>query len=199
MGTRHLIAVQANNEYKIAQYGQWDGYPSGQGATVLSFLSNQENIQRLRDSITRIRFLDFDGQDKKLMEEYNNNCPTWSSDTDNRTAEQKRLHEDFWSRDIGADILTNVINSSDEEILLINEIDFAKDSLFCEWAYVVDLDACTLEVYTGFQRGEVEGRFKSKPDSDYSAVALIRSYSLNDLPTLEDFLNDLSEDDEEAA
>lgn len=29
MGTRHIIAVVADDEYKIAQYGQWDGYPSG--------------------------------------------------------------------------------------------------------------------------------------------------------------------------
>ena len=29
MGTRHLIAVQLDGEYKIAQYGQWDGYPEG--------------------------------------------------------------------------------------------------------------------------------------------------------------------------
>ena len=37
MGTRHLIAVHADGQYKIAQYGQWDGYPSGQGLTALGF------------------------------------------------------------------------------------------------------------------------------------------------------------------
>jgi len=31
MGTRHLICAKINNEYKLSQYGQWDGYPSGQG------------------------------------------------------------------------------------------------------------------------------------------------------------------------
>ena len=35
MGTRHLVAVIHKDEYKVAQYGQWDGYPSGQGDTVL--------------------------------------------------------------------------------------------------------------------------------------------------------------------
>lgn len=38
MGTRHLIAAVIDGEYKIAQYGQWDGDPEGQGLTVLDFL-----------------------------------------------------------------------------------------------------------------------------------------------------------------
>lgn len=27
MGTRHLTAVVIDGDYKVAQYGQWDGYP----------------------------------------------------------------------------------------------------------------------------------------------------------------------------
>lgn len=32
MGTRNLTAVYIDGEYKVAQYGQWDGYPEGPGA-----------------------------------------------------------------------------------------------------------------------------------------------------------------------
>ena len=39
---------------------------------------------------------------------------------------------------------------------LRNEITFAKDSLFCEWAYVVNLDTEMLEVYRGFQETPLE-------------------------------------------
>ena len=40
MGTRHLICVVSDNQYRIAQYGQWDGYPEGQGAAILEFLKS---------------------------------------------------------------------------------------------------------------------------------------------------------------
>ena len=40
MGTRNLTIVHKNGEYKVAQYGQWDGYPEGLGATLLNFLKN---------------------------------------------------------------------------------------------------------------------------------------------------------------
>lgn len=38
MGTRHLIIVVSQQEVKVAQYGQWDGYPDGQGKRILTFL-----------------------------------------------------------------------------------------------------------------------------------------------------------------
>ena len=57
------------------------------------------------------------------------------------------------SRDIGAKIL-GMVNDAPEgtEIVLQNSIDFARDSLFCEYAYVVDLTRNTLEAYKGFQK-----------------------------------------------
>lgn len=42
MGTRGLTAVMVDGEYKVAQYGQWDHYPDGQGKTALAFC--RENL-----------------------------------------------------------------------------------------------------------------------------------------------------------
>jgi hypothetical protein len=41
MGTRHLICVYLNNNCKVANYGQWDGYPGGQGLDCLKFLRSK--------------------------------------------------------------------------------------------------------------------------------------------------------------
>ncbi len=41
-GTRNLTCVVVGGEYKVAQYGQWDGYPSGQGLTALNFLRGMD-------------------------------------------------------------------------------------------------------------------------------------------------------------
>jgi hypothetical protein len=51
MGTRHLICIYHNGRFVVAQYGQYDGYPSGAGVLVLHFLTIKANIQRLRDNI----------------------------------------------------------------------------------------------------------------------------------------------------
>ena len=68
---------------------------------------------------------------------------------------------------------------------------FAADSLFCEWAYVVDLDRAVFDVYRGFQkRAHEEGRFAALPTdgtSEYVPIRLVVSYPLADLPDPERF------------
>lgn len=39
---------------------------------------------------------------------------------------------------------------------LVNSEEFAADSLFCEWAYVIDLDKNTFEVYQGFNKKPID-------------------------------------------
>ena len=45
MGTRNLTAVYLDGQYKVAQYGQWDGYPEGQGITALTFLRDKMDCE----------------------------------------------------------------------------------------------------------------------------------------------------------
>ncbi|OBT59797.1 hypothetical protein VE03_10541, partial [Pseudogymnoascus sp. 23342-1-I1] len=48
LGTRNLVFVYYQSRFVLAQYGQWDGYPEGQGFTILAFLRTPLNIERLK-------------------------------------------------------------------------------------------------------------------------------------------------------
>lgn len=201
MGTRHLIAVQSGGEYRIAQYGQWDGYPSGQGVGVLSFLKDENRVAALKQNLSKVRFID-DEKDRELLDAYDKAAPEFTSSPDNRSPEQKHWFSKYITRDLGSDILGNVAASDDEEILLINSISFAADSLFCEYAYVVDFDKGTFEIYSGFNKGSVpEGsRFSNlepEKDSKYGIVTLAKEYKIDSLPEESVFLNDLEPPEEE--
>ena len=39
MGTENITMVKHNGEYKVAQYGSFDGYPSGKGFKTVKFLN----------------------------------------------------------------------------------------------------------------------------------------------------------------
>ena len=57
MGTRHRQEViTKDGEMRIQQYGQWDGYPDGQGVEILEYLRNGdlEKYQKNLDSIPLI-------------------------------------------------------------------------------------------------------------------------------------------------
>lgn len=187
MGTRHLIAVQLDGEYRIAQYGQWDGYPSGQGETVIEFLKSWdrplfEGKLRAASFLTEAEIKEINATIKRedLGEKWQNRWPALT-------------------RDAGATVLSTVQNSA-PGLKLKNSIDFAGDSLFCEFAYIIDLDKNTLELFSGFNTRPLEKGdrfFGAKPDEDsasvhkkpdgspkYLPIRLAKSWSLEKLPTV---------------
>ena len=186
MGTRNLVAVVLDGEYKIAQYGQWDGYPEGQGVRALEFLRGEGNIDRLRSALGRVRFLDMDGADAEMVKRF---------DAGLGSDEEKSWFDRFISRDLGAEILASVANAADEVIVLKNSLPFAAESLFCEWAYVVDLDKGSFEVFRGFNNAPLaEGeRFAFLPlPADHAPYFQVRHFysfvGLDVLPSDAEFL-----------
>lgn len=170
MGTRHLTCVVLNNKFVCAQYGQWDGYPTGAGQTVVDFLMSAD-LDRFREQCARIAEWT-DAEVDAIM-------PTTGGYA--AYEEFTRAHPEL-SRDTGADILQYIMDTPEPCLQL--STDFARDGLFCEWAYVVDLDTNTLEVYKGFNHTRpAKGRFAQldDPTEEYTPVTLVASYSFSEL------------------
>lgn len=195
MGTRHLICVVGNGRYRVAQYGQWDGYPSGQGLSILKFL-HSPMVSALKNNLDKCAWVT-SGEYEKLWKEFgvdiNDNNGFVAYDVCDKFYKK---HPQF-SRDVGADILKIVAQATDK-IKLRNDYDFSRDSLFCEWAYVIDFDKNTFEVYQGFNTKPIDEseRFYSTELVDYSTlketyypVKLLTSFDLSTLPTEEEFLS----------
>jgi len=175
MGTRHLTLVKnEEGEIKVAQYGQWDGYPSGQGVNILKFCADKENsywknLSMLKMMLKRVYFVENNEIIKKWYNE--KYLPAAQSTPDLRTNNMKFWWNYFCSRDLGSDILYNIVNldglqrSSDvrpvgaqlpEEfqnyLFLHDKSTFLLDSLMCEYAYCINFQTNKLEVYVGFNK-----------------------------------------------
>jgi hypothetical protein len=201
MGTRNLTMVVKGSKPVIAQYGQWDGYPSGNGVKILTFCRSKKNLANLTEKLKHVRFATKKDDAKVTAYLESVGCKNgWMN------MEQAELfHKEFpyASRDIGAGILDLVANSKDDKIVLNNSISFAGDSLFCEWAYVIDLDKNQLEVYNGFNKSPLgpEERFckiKSSKDSpEYKGIRFLHKYDLDKLPTKAKFISELKKKEKE--
>ena len=141
MGTRHLVIAVIDGETKVAQYGQWDGYPTGQGARICKFFRDhlQQDID-YNEFVNKLRQID-------LMddERYHDYLKRIDAEKDERFLERNPQ----FSRDTSSGVL-DLIRLSDPQLALHDSIGFASDSLMCEWAYVLDFDKGVMEIYHGF-------------------------------------------------
>ena len=167
MGTRNLTIVKANDEIKVAQYCQWDGYPSGQGATILNFLKNAD-LEHFKHVVSLLGQYSDRGIENLWKEMGADGSGFVSLDISDKFKEKyPHLH-----RDCGADILQMIYDKDIFKVRL--DEDFLNDSLFCEWAYTIDLDENVLKVHNGGHH-------------------VIKEYPLDKLklPTLKKFVNEL--------
>ena len=156
MGTRNLTVVKNNlGQTKIAQYGQWDGYPSYSGIQALNFLRDEYNQTLLNVKLDLVRFVS-DEEVDELYKQYE------STDWENKDFlnAYPGLH-----RDTGVDILKVVANAT-TPVKSVDNTEFAKDELFCEGIYEVDFS--TNKFITIYDSKVVEYDLDNLPsDKDY--------------------------------
>ena len=192
MGTRNLTCVIKGGEFRVAQYGQWDGYPEAAGRDILAFLRTTGYIEKLRSRVDECTFVSDEEWSRRAAAFGIGDAVVVGSEQEKMFAELFKWND----RDLGRKVL-NALVTSQGPVELLDSRTFAQDSLFCEWAYVVDLDRNVLEVYKGFNHDSNAnaGVFASLPPKEvkphafsgdsYYAVTLAKSYSFDNLPSVE--------------
>ena len=163
MGTRNSTIVVQDGLMEVAQYGQWDGYPSNAGVGIVKFLQ-ETDINKFKEAVS--------------------NCTGFTDaeiDKGVTIADHPHL-----SRNHGYGILELITDANG--LKLHRDTRFVADSLFCEWAYVIDLDKNKLEVYSGYNTKELpkNARFKNLEhlrDGEYYPVKKVCEFKLDELPT----------------
>ena len=172
MGTRHLTVVKLDGEWKVAQYGQWDGYPEGQGITVLEF------ARKLQDHTTAEKFIQ---NLRKCRWLYRHEVVAINKKIEN--GEIKDLLREYpqFHRDTGAEILDYVLSQNKEEIVLESQFDFAFDHLFCEYIWGIDLDKSEFGLYVGADK--------------VKDIVPVKTWKIEEAPTDEEFIKAFEENE----
>ena len=200
MGTRNSVHVIVGKQTKIAKYCQWDGYPSGRGVEALTVLkkllkptktkSFEDRLKEMKQKVKGVVALTNE-QVQNRWKQCGADDSGWVTMEVSDKFKQNNAH---LSRDMGGgEVLDLVVKGKINETQLDPE--FVADSLFCEWAYVIDLDKKVFEVYAGFNQEPLKPKdrfFNLQKEGDkYFPVKLVKKYKLDELPTAKNFVKEI--------
>ena len=137
MGTRHLqTVITKEGETKIRQYGQWDGYPSGQGIDILKYLRSGD-LDKYHENLCKIPLI------TKKQGKTVDRDPQWA------------INYPYLSRDCGARIHKMI---EDGIVKFVDFISVLEAHKWCEGFYTIDFQK-------GVFTSEYGGIVKSFPPS----------------------------------
>jgi len=185
MGTRGLTVVVMDGKHRVAQYGQWDHYPTGQGTTALTFcrkhLATDKGRKKFKKAVGKVRFIDDAKLDALYLEvgvdlkKSNGMVPCDKSDEFNE--KYPHLH-----RNCGAEVLDAVLNGATD---LQDSLEFGTGDgggFSCEGIYLVNLDKNVLEVYYGSQMpSQHQGTMHRLIEEQETAVPLVATFDLDNI------------------
>jgi len=148
MGTRGLWGFHYKKKDKLT-YNHFDSYPTGLGQTIKEFVSHH-SIKKLEKMALKIKLV---------------------NEQEMPTATQIRECSRFANLHVGHQKLSDWYcllretqghpNAYATKLCyMIDNKKFIQDSLFCEYAYIINLDTKQLEIYIGFQNEPQNNRYK---------------------------------------
>lgn len=169
MSTRGLVGFVVNDAVK-ATYNHFDSYPNGLGLDVVKFVQGLKNVSEASEHAQAII----------LVSEEDEPTPEQVQRITGQSTPDAAVGGDWyaWLRDAQGDLAEYLRLG-----FMIDNKDFGRNSLFCEWGYLVNLDTKTVEVYRGFQKDpHSEGRWAGNgPENGYYGIRLIKTIPFTQL------------------
>jgi hypothetical protein len=122
MGTRHYqTVIDKEGNLKIAQYGQWDGYPSGQGVEILDYL-REANLEKYQENLSKIH--EITDEEANMVDNDDDWTKKWP----------------WLSRDCGSHIHQMI---EDGHVPFVSLMDKEEANKWCEGFYCIDFNKNT--------------------------------------------------------
>ena len=168
MGTRGAYGFHKDGIDKLT-YNHFDSYPEYLGDNIVEFCrtTDKEIMDKIFDQIILV------DEDSKPTEDQIEECKS------------------LYRKGAGAVDWYSLLRSAQGDIeaykdglrYMIDNAAFMQDSLFCEWAYVINLTTNQLEIYRGFQKKPTINRYYIEwARREYFNVALLVEFPLDDIP-----------------
>ena len=173
MGTSGYFGVEKEGVLK-GSYNHFDSYPDGLGQDIVDFVKKMDN-KKFTENIKSVELVD---EDAKPTDEQKSACIKYF----NSNVSSKSTDEWYCLlRNIQGVAHLEEIEKGDCKYM-INGNNFPFESLFCEWAYIINLDNDTFEIYKGFQKSQNDGRFKTEnSDNGYFGCQMVKSIPFDNI------------------
>jgi hypothetical protein len=176
MGTRGSYGFRVNDRDKLT-YNHFDSYPSGLGNTIIAFIKETSD-EELTDIANRLVLVDGESiptpqQIEDLRQYFNGEVSTQNID-------------DWYC--LLREAQGNPFEYKNGLNVMLEDSGFVLNSLFCEYAYIINVDKKVLEFYEGFNKNILaEGRYaifsvgQRCSVDDYYGVALVYEFDFADI------------------
>ena len=208
IGTRGAIGLFKGGKGKVT-YNHFDSYPDGVGKEILREVK-EFSVEQMKKAFDGLKLVS-DSQEEPTPKEIKE-FEQYSNAGVGEVMTNTEVHTYY-------QLLRNLQGTIEPYLngqvkLMIDNEDFLKDSLFCEYAYIVNLDKEVFEVWVGFQKQPQENRYKHTQEEiqkeidwwkkerqidhtkEYFNCKLVKEYPLSKLPTEKKFLKDLEDKEE---
>lgn len=185
MSTRGLYGIRKNGIDKCT-YNHSDSYPSWLGERVLSFCKNN-TIEKLENFFEQIIMITEDDTPTEEQIQFCKDNGFVDFSVSNGSEQDwycllRNLQGNF-------EIYQQCIDEQ-LKVFMTDGIDFIKESLFCEHAYIINLDTKMLEYYKGFQKvPQKNNRYGIDKSGNYYPCKLMVEIPLNEIKDISYWLN----------